>query len=225
MILYFLACGYDYTGLSSALSALQSTSTTTVSIEADWISFIPETRTSEIGFILYPGGKVDPNAYAPILKILSEEGIISYVVNVPAGLAILDTRAAVDIMDFHNDEWVVGGHSLGGVAAADMSIEDSRIVGLSLWASYPADGNDISQESLAVQSIVGSDDGIINWENWNDAEALLPSSTDFVSLEGGNHSFFGDYGLQEDDNLSTLNKEEQWNQTSATLMNMIFDLQ
>jgi hypothetical protein len=49
---------------------------------------------------------------------------------------------------------------------------------------------------------------------------LLPPDTMFVNIEGGNHSQFGDYGLQSGDNPAEINKEDQ----HAAITENILDL-
>ena len=215
------ACGYEYFAQDSAKEALQSNEQTTVSFEKDWIHFAPTEEAFEIGVVFYPGGKVEAEAYAPIIRKISDAGISSYIVYVTGGLAILDQNAALGVFDTEPlEKWIVSGHSLGGVAAAKVS-SDERVVGLSLWASYPASGNDLSTSAIAVQSIVGTDDGVLNWEKWNEAKENLPSSTQWMEIEGGNHSQFGDYGFQDGDNVASISAEEQWLQTASGILDMI----
>lgn len=37
----------------------------------------------------------------------------------------------------------------------------------------------------------------------------LPSGTEFFQIEGGNHSEFGDYGLQKKDKAATISARQQ----------------
>jgi len=225
ILLLSLACSSSYTAGPDALDALVSDDSSTVSIEADWIVFEPVAQSSDVGFAFYPGGKVEAEAYAPILRQLSDAGITSYLLTLPGDLAILDQNAVLDVLDVDpREHWVVGGHSLGGVAAAKMAGQESSIVGLSLWASYPASSVDLSASTVAVQSLVGTNDGVVNWENWNNSATQLPPSTSWVTIEGGNHSQFGDYGLQTDDGTATITAEEQWTATSLAVIEMIESL-
>ena len=217
-----MACSFSYTAGSDALNALVSDELTTVTVEDDWIVFNPATSSSDVGFAFYPGAKVEAEAYAPILKNLSDAGITSYLLTLPADLAILNQDAVLDVLNSDmRDYWVVAGHSLGGVAAAKMANQEPSIVGLSLWASYPASNVDLVHSDVSVQSLVGSKDGVINWDNWNNSSTQLPATTTWITIEGGNHSQFGDYGFQSGDDSADIPAESQWTQTSNAIQNLI----
>jgi hypothetical protein len=66
--------------------------------------------------IFYPGGKVQYEAYAPLLERLSENGIFCVLVHMPANLAVFDVNAADDIREMYPDieNWYIGGHSYFG---------------------------------------------------------------------------------------------------------------
>jgi pimeloyl-ACP methyl ester carboxylesterase len=111
--------------------------------------------------------------------------------------------------------WFVGGHSLGGtMAAAYADTHPDQVDGIILWASFPADTNDLSdQPELAVTSIYGTLDGLATPEKVLGAAPLFPPSAQFVPIEGGNHAQFGFYGPQSGDNPATITREEQQAQT------------
>jgi pimeloyl-ACP methyl ester carboxylesterase len=104
----------------------------------------------------------------------------------------------------------VGGHSLGGVAAAAYASTHTDIDGLVLWASYPANDS-LKASTLNVLSIYGTQDirGVTPFEN---SQALLPLNTKYVVIQGGNHSQFGDYGLQPGDHEATITSADQQKQ-------------
>lgn len=217
-------CG-SYPAGEIALAALESSDETTVSMEKKWISFEPTESVSDIGFVFYPGGKVKAEAYAPIIRNLADAGISSYILYLPQDLAILNGDAAEKVMDnIAMDGWVVSGHSLGGVTAAKMASEDERIVGLSLWASYPGGSVDLSDSDLPTQSFAGSEDTVLNWENWDASIKQLPDNTDWITVEGGNHAQFGDYGPQEGDGDATISAEVQWNITTEKILELFENL-
>ena len=82
------------------------------------IVFEPSSATR--GFIFYPGGKVDHNAYIPLMQACAERGIMCGLVEMPFNLAVLDMHAADGIIDDYPEieSWYIGGHSLGGAMAA-----------------------------------------------------------------------------------------------------------
>lgn len=224
LFIFTLACSSSYTAQEAAEEALISDENVLVEID-DWISFYPLTPQTELGFIFYPGGKVEAESYAPILRQIAAHGIEAHIAILPLDLAILDQDAAKEIMEEETPSyWILGGHSLGGVGAANLSSKDSQVIGLSLWASYPAASVDLSEWEYPVQSITGSNDNILNWESYAEAKERLPSETDWIEIEGGNHSQFGDYGFQEGDGEAAITPEEQWAAVSQKVSELIFSI-
>jgi len=110
--------------------------------------------------------------------------------------------------DYPDTRWVLGGHSLGGSMAAYYAYEHpSESAGLILLGSYPAEGNDFSQKDMPILSIFGSND--MGIEEILKYKPLLPPSTIWLELKGGNHAQFGDYGPQKGDGGASLSREAQ----------------
>src|SRR4030067_2834600 len=53
-----------------------------------WLVFQPTRGTPTTGLILYPGGRVDPRAYAPTARKIAESGYLVIVVPMPFNLAV-----------------------------------------------------------------------------------------------------------------------------------------
>lgn len=77
---------------------------------------------------------------------------------------------------------------------------------------------------LSILQITGSDDGVLNREDWENSKANLPEDTTYVSIEGGNHGQFGSYGMQKGDNQPAITEEEQLEEVVAALGNWIDNL-
>jgi len=169
-----------------------------------WLVFQPE-QPADRGFIFYPGGLVDAQAYAPLAKLFAERGILTVIVPMPLDLAILNPNEANEVLAKYPEikQWAIGGHSLGGAMAAQFIASNPQLAekvnGLVLWGARSQ--ADISQLPVKVVSIFGTRDGIAP-KNMTEQTRLagLPASTQLVPVEGGNHSMFGDYGLQRGDN-------------------------
>ena len=58
-----------------------------------------EAQNASKGLIFYPGGKVDHNAYKPLMAALAKEGILCVLVEMPFRLAVLDVNAADGIRE------------------------------------------------------------------------------------------------------------------------------
>ena len=94
-----------------------------------------------------------------------------------------------------------------GYAAAHYEDYD----GLILLAAYST--KDLSQTTLRVLSVYGSEDGVMNRESYEKNWSNLPADTSEVVLDGGCHAQFGFYGAQDGDGVPTITGEEQVRQT------------
>lgn len=224
LVLFFgfvLWAGDASPATDAALQAMNSDSQVYVSPENGWVIFFPaENPRPETGFIFYPGGKVDYRAYAPVLKKISAKGYFVAVVPPPLNLAFFDVTAAARVQAAYPEikNWFVGGHSLGGVAAASYASSHEEIRGVVFWASYPADDS-LKNKNIPAISIFGTNDGLATTEKLDESKSLLLPDTKFVAIEGGNHAQFGSYGFQDGDNEASISPEEQWTQAAnATVL-------
>jgi hypothetical protein len=205
-----------------AMSALESTDRVTIT-QDKWIVFESDEET-ETGLIFYPGGLVEPSAYAPILHQIAEEGVLVIITPMPLNLAIFNTGAANAVIDAypHITTWILAGHSLGGASAAIFAENNpERIDAIALWDSYPPDSADLSDNTISVISIFGTTNNFPNTENFNDKKHLLPVDTKFIGIEGANHAQFGDYGPQKGDVVASMSLEEQHDQVAEIMLDFI----
>lgn len=179
--------------------------------DGGWYALRPtEGDEPTVGVIFYPGGLVEAEAYAALAERLADDGQVLVVVRrMPLNLAILDADGANEVVAAFPGvtQWVVGGHSLGGSAAAIYADENPQVAGLLLWASHPPDGNDLSDETLEVASLYGSEDGVLNRAALEASAARLPTDTTFLEIPGATHAFFGDYGPQQGDGEPGVSQE------------------
>ena len=196
-----------------SLIAMQTNDRVTVDETDDYISFAPISGTSKPGLLYYPGAKVEPEAYAVMAQRLAEAGIPVIIAKMPFNFAIFDADKALALKQTLGiaDTWAIGGHSLGGSMAAKVAYENQNAFdALILFASYPAGkSNDLSASPLKVLSISGSKDAFVTKEKIDDKKPFLPLETIYYDIEGGNHSQFGNYGLQKGDNVATIASEAQ----------------
>ena len=175
------------------------------------IAFVPENPTS--GLIFYPGGKVQPEAYAPLLEKCAERGILCVLVKPLFNLAILDTNVADGIQSQFPeiDSWYIGGHSLCGVVAGNYaSHHTAEFDGIVFLASYPdVDLSGFKGKSLSVW---GDQDHVLKWDDYENAKAKLPSASSELGIPGGNHSHFGNYGEHAGDGAASISREDQQQQ-------------
>jgi len=198
--------------MPEAISALKSSDAVTVQT-GKWLVFEPAGSTpATLGYIFYPGGRVDYRAYAPLAEAMAEEGFLVVIPRMPLNLAVFGIDKAADVMAAYPEinHWVMGGHSLGGSMAANYVYEHpDQIDGLVFLASYPADSNNLSTYAGSVLSISGSLDGLATPVKIAHSIGLLPTNTEWVNIVGGNHAQFGWYGPQKGDNAAVISREEQ----------------
>jgi hypothetical protein len=197
--------------MPQALDALHSNAQVQVESSVWWV-FRPTQAQPVSGVIIYPGGRVDPRSYAPAVRALAEQGYLAVIVPMPLNLAVFAPNRASQVIAAFPDiqNWVVGGHSLGGAMAASYVYANSSLVqGLFLWAAYPPASDDLSGFDLAVASIYASPDGLATPDKIAASRPLLPAATHWVKIEGGNHAQFGWYGEQPGDNPATISRRDQ----------------
>jgi hypothetical protein len=197
--------------MPEALAALESDANVVVSV-AEWITFEPASVIPTTGFIFYPGGRVDPRSYAPAAREIARQGYLAVIVDMPLNLAVFDPDRASQVIASHPEisNWAIGGHSLGGSMAASFAADPMNgVEGLVLWASYPTSNTDLSGLQVSVASIFGSEDGLVSAEEIETSVSLLPTTTVWIKINGGNHGQFGWYGDQRGDNPAMISREEQ----------------
>jgi len=193
-------------------------------VEGDITEFIPKDVISYTGVIIYPGARVDVKAYAPLANRLAQNGYKVFAVDMPFNMAIFSSHKADKVIEENKDieNWVIVGHSLGGAMATNAISTNNKIKGIVYLASYPS-GDKIKDSGAKVLSIWGSKDGVINFDNMIKAKEDLPKDTQYVEIEGGNHSAFGDYGLQKGDTKSIISEDKQLDITVESICNFISD--
>lgn len=186
---------------------LQESNIERVELDKKTVAFVPE--TPKAGFIFYPGGKVEVDAYYPLMAECAKNDILSIAVEMPFNLAVFDINAANGIKEQYPqiEKWYIGGHSLGGsMAASYLEKHVDEFEGLILFGSYST--VDFSDTSLGVLSIYGENDEVMNKEKYDKYKSNLPSPTEYI-IQGGNHAGFGMYGEQKGDGKATITNEEQ----------------
>lgn len=190
--------------------------------EDGWYVFEPEGEP-RAGFIFYPGGLVDPAAYAPLMERLADGGVLAIVVPMPLDLAVLGINRADGVIAAYPDisTWIIGGHSLGGAMAAEyVSGHPDTIDGLVFLASYPAESTDLSPLDVGVVSIYGTEDGVAG-DVFEASLTRLPADTSLEVIEGGNHSQYGNYGPQKGDGTATVSRAEQQRLTAEAILELV----
>ncbi len=182
------------------------------------VVFMPQNPIA--GFAFYPGGKVEHNAYRPLMEVCASRGIACVLVEMPFNLAVFDVNGAEGITDMYPEisEWYIGGHSLGGSMAASFIAENADDYnGLVLLGSYST--ADLSGSDIEVLSVFGSEDKVMNKEKYNENKINLPADFKEVIIDGGCHAYFGMYGAQDGDGTPRITNIEQINATAELIYN------
>ncbi len=168
---------------------------------------------NSVGFIIYPGGKVDEIAYVRTAKLLNDEGYNAIVAKFPFNIGFLGINKADGIMEKYPDveKWVMIGHSLGGVSASVYTNEnDEKVAGLVLEASYSTE--DLKDSDIQVLSLRGTNDQVLNMEGYEESQvnySVESNNYTEIIIDGANHAGFGNYGLQAGDGENTIGYEAQ----------------
>lgn len=166
-------------------------------------------RTSaDTALIFYPGGKVEAEAYAILLKGIQDAGIRVFLVEMPFNLAVFDANAADAIIEANPmvEHWYIGGHSLGGAMASQYAEKNGdKLDGLILLAAYPL--NDALDKVLIIS---GSEDKVLDQSRLDGFEVNW--------IEGGNHANFAHYGTQKGDGAALIDKDKQIKMTQAWII-------
>ena len=212
----------SYAAGDEAHAALTSDAAVQVTVQDDGdLVFAPaEGAANGAGLIFYPGGKVDPRAYAPLMRAAAERGFTCVLVHFPFNLAVFDPNAASGEEEAFPqvERWYIGGHSLGGAMAAAYAADHAGdFRGLLLCGAYAT--KDLGASGLAVTSVYGTDDGVLNRDAYAKNRGNIPQAVE-DAIEGGCHSYFGDYGLQDGDGTPTISRDEQIARTVDDLAGM-----
>ncbi len=190
--------------------------------DKNFISIVPDEADS--CFVFYPGGKVEPQAYLHLAEKISQNNIAVKIAKMPFNLAVLDMNKADKIDYLNNDikQWYIGGHSLGGAMAATYIAENyDKYNGLVLLGAYST--TDLKENKIDVLSITATNDNIMNWESYRKYFENMPEDMIEVVIEGGCHSYFGNYGMQEGDGTPQISREQQLDIVAENIVNFISD--
>jgi predicted esterase len=207
--------------------ALKSDGRVVVTEAADSWSFEPAKGAKPVALLFFPGGGVDPKAYAPLARSVAAQGWAVHLVKLPGkpaapdkhrqdaiaiGKAVLKGKAGVK-------RWAVGGHSMGASVAARFVHDSPRAFrGLVLIGTTHPRGFDLACYAGDVTKVYATEDRVARQSQSEANKKLLPAATTWVKVEGGNHAQFGHYGRQPGDGKATLSHEQQQRETCDALL-------
>lgn len=177
----------------------------------DFISFHP-VKASQLTVLFYPGGLVDPKAYAPLCRRIAEHGYSVIIIKMPWRMANLGYKIPLEkgLLSDTTQHYVLIGHSKGAAMVARFIDEYPQYImkAILLATTHPRD-QDLSHLKIPIMKILASDDGIADEKSIMDNKHLLPNSTQYVRIPGGNHAQFANYGRQFMDGNASITREQQ----------------
>lgn len=223
---FVLWCLIAYRASADARVALVGDSTVTVTRGEGWWSFTPASpREPPVSLLFLSGALVDPEAYAPLLRRIAAEGNAAHLLALPwrGAFGRADGEAFRDdvrsFMDTIPGPWVIAGHSRGAKIAALLARQPTpRMTGLILLGTtHPRDFS-LADSRLSITKIYGTADGVAPPDRILAHASLLPPTTTWVPIEGGNHNQFGHYGFQPGDRWASISRPEQQAQTLSAML-------
>ena len=230
LLAWILWCAIAFRPNADARAAMASGDGVSVQqVDGAWL-FKPTTDTGidQGSLLFFPGGLVDPAAYAPLLREVAARGHRALLLPVPrrgafggaedprvlSGARALTTRLG--------GRWVVAGHSKGGkIATLYAHAYPDDVAGLVLvGTSHPRDV-DLSGARYPVVQLLGDRDRIASIERADGNRHKLPADTSRIVVEGGNHSQFGDYGFQPGDRTARIDRDHQRATTATALLSVL----
>ena len=109
--------------------------------------------------------------------------------------------------------------ALGAKMAAQFVYENPALIDklILIGTTHPRDIS-LAESKIPMMKIYGSNDGVADEKSIFENKSKLPPATNFVKIDGANHSQFGYYGFQLGDNPAAISREEQ---QTATLKHIL----
>ena len=206
---------------------LASSPTVVVSDTPETLELVPRAPGVRPALVFLCGSGVTAEAYAPMLRPIADAGYPVFIVKLPYRFAPLDAHKqdaierAPHVIASHPGV-VVAGHSLGGALACRVAqSRDERIDAMVLVGTTHPKEADLSSLTIPVTKVYASNDGVARADRVRANRHLLPASTKWVEIRGGNHSQFGNYGRQLFDGKPAITRQAQQEQTRAALFDAL----
>lgn len=224
LIALFLVCGGGWLYLRSqvyqASRSAEVASQSAVETQSGLNFLIKHEKGPAV--IFYPGALVSPASYSIWARQVAAAGYSVHIVRFPLDLAVFAPNRASQVQLKSSPDYVIGGHSLGGVMASRYARQHAQnLKGVFFLASYPDQKGRLDQTSLPVLSVTASRDGVLNQKSYRHAKQFLPAKTEFTQIKGGNHAGFGSYGRQKGDHTATISNQTQQKQIAQSLIHWL----
>lgn len=179
------------------------------------------------GLIFICGAGVAARAYVPLLRPIADAGYSVFIIKLPYRLAPLESHKQLAIARVQQmmaehvriPSWVLAGHSLGGALACRVARDrPTTMSALVLIGTTHPKRDNLASLSIPVVKVYGSRDGVAPSKKVDTNRHLLPAHTNWIRIEGANHSQFGHYGHQLFDGTASISRTDQQRRTRAALV-------
>jgi dienelactone hydrolase len=214
-------------------AALLDNAKSKVLARSDSLQFQP-VSPKKLGLIFLCGSGVEAEAYAGMLRPIADNGYPTVIVRLPGRFAMLpgqkeQTLDVAETLMGQNPKvkhWVISGHSLGAALSCQFALHrPQKCSGLVLVATTHPKDIDLSALTIPVTKIYGTNDGVAPRAKVDANRKLLPVATQWVLVEGANHSQFGNYGHQLQDGSASISREAQQLVVKEKILDMLARLE
>lgn len=177
--------------------------------DGSWL-FRPDAPNGR-GLLIMHGALIKPQSYAKTAAFFAQRG---YTVLLPYGGA---TRlpinavngAATAMADLGLQQWFSLAHSMGGMASLQLIQRNPQlpVAAAAVWASGMV--GDFTALQTPILFLWGDSDEILPRERFEAGKTKLPTSVEYVTVNGANHKDFAMYGHQFFDGEGQLGWEQQ----------------
>lgn len=189
----------------------------------DAIIYKPVGFEPTVGVVFYAGNPVDYRDYGTLLTAIASAGYLVISPEFPLDTAALNVIAGEEYMKQYPyiQEWFLAGHSHGGgVSTVELALRPNLFKGLILIDSII--GVPVTQEEFPVLTFHATEDlAVPGYQHSILMAELAAADTTEVVIEGGNHAQFGDYGIQFNDGVAKISKEEQLDITIREILKFL----
>lgn len=214
---------YSYQSKGVSDFYIQDDEKTTVEVTDDFYRFKPKEDTKFV-MLFYPGAMVEPKAYVPLCRKISEANIEVYLIRMPWRLATKGYNKPKELGLFEDSSkiYILSGHSQGAKMAAQFTYENPQLVDklVLIGTTHPRDIS-LANSKIPILKIYGGKDGVADENTILENRNNLPSNAKLMKIEGANHAQFGYYGYQLGDSSASISREEQQKQTVELITDFI----
>jgi pimeloyl-ACP methyl ester carboxylesterase len=223
----WIVAGFQPVDLPADVLASSETVTVEKTSEGSW-RFQPVSNAKATTLVFLPGGMVDPMAYAPLLRGVAANGYPAVLMPLPWRCGCTESQRSELFEGISREarrgKIFLAGHSRGAMLAVTyLRHQTGNVAGaVLLGTTHPRDFP-LRGLTLSITKVYGTNDGVAPYADMKANAHLLPASTRWVGIEGGNHTQFGYYRHQLMSGEASISRAEQQRQVEAAILSALQD--